>query len=70
MWNRDEAGIRHFLGGQEDWLAARAAANLCQGFSADVEEECCDDEALSCYNCRYRRWTADSFACMAERIAS
>jgi hypothetical protein len=32
-------------------------------FHPDVEEELIADEARSCYNCRYRRWTAVSFSC-------
>jgi hypothetical protein len=34
-------------------------------FHPDVEEEQVADEDRSCYNCRYRRWTAASFVCSA-----
>lgn len=57
-----------FAGGQEDWQGAAFLAATCPGFSFDVEEELVADDARSCYNCRYRRWTRVSFTCMrAER---
>ncbi len=65
MWEIDRHGAREFRGGQEDWPAAARAAALCDSFRPDVEEEQIADEARSCYNCRYRRWTAASFACHA-----
>ncbi len=65
MWFRDESGTKVFVGGQEDWSGAKAAAARCAGFRADEEDEQCDEEILSCYNCRYRRWTVASFTCMA-----
>ncbi len=65
MWYLDNAGQKVFRGGQESWGAAQAAAADCSGFRPDVEDELCDEEILSCYNCRYRRWTAESFTCMA-----
>lgn len=41
--------------------AARAA--VCGGYRRDDEDETVDD-TISCYNCRYRRWTVESFTCM------
>ena len=61
-WN----GEKEFSGGKEDWLGAARIACACQSFLPDVEEELVADAARSCYNCRYRRWTAESFACGAE----
>jgi hypothetical protein len=40
-------------------------AEGCPVFVPDVEEEQIADEPISCYNCRYRRWTADAVTCMA-----
>jgi hypothetical protein len=34
-------------------------------FIPDVEEELIADDPRSCYNCRYRRWQADSVVCLA-----
>ncbi|HKI51050.1 MAG TPA: hypothetical protein VJ995_03175 [Geothermobacteraceae bacterium] len=65
MWFRKEPGNKIFTGGQEAWEVAAAVAGVCASFKADDEDEQCAEETLSCYNCRYRRWTADSFACLA-----
>jgi hypothetical protein len=51
--------------GLEDWAAAARLAGECAIFIPDVEEEQIADEPRSCYNCRYRRWQADSVACLA-----
>jgi hypothetical protein len=64
MWlvkNKDE---REFSGGKTDWEAAARIAEQCSGFEPDDEDEQTADEAVSCYNCRYRRWTAKSFCCL------
>ena len=66
MWLLDDSGKKLFRGGQENWAAAKAAAAGCEGFRPDEEDEQCDEEILSCYNCRYRRWTVESFTCMAS----
>ena len=63
MWNLTEDGYRLFRHGLEDYKAAARAAQGCDAFREDVEDEWATDEARSCYNCRYRRWTADSFQC-------
>lgn len=41
-------------------------AKNCTFFIADVEEEIITDDEISCYNCRFRRWTANSFACCKQ----
>lgn len=51
-----------------DWTgAARIAAN-CTAFQPDEEDEQVADEAISCYNCRYRRWTIAAFTCCKEKL--
>ncbi len=65
MWRIDRSGRREYSGGNEDWPGAARAAACCAQFHPDVEEEQIADEAVSCYNCRYRRWTAASFTCSA-----
>ena len=51
-------------GGKADHAEAADTAAACGRFRADCEEECVADEDVSCYNCRYRRWTRGSFVCM------
>ncbi len=65
MWRIDRNGRQEYPGGKEDWPGAARMATLCTTFHPDVEEEQVADEAVSCYNCRYRRWTAASFTCSA-----
>ena len=53
-----------FAGGKNAFDDAAREAENCPFFSEDCEDELfCDDET-SCYNCRYRRWTADRFECI------
>ncbi len=52
----------NFLG-KDDWAAAARIASACGTFSPDDDDEQVAEEAQSCYNCRYRRWTAASFYC-------
>ena len=40
-------------------------AQACVFFSFDCEEEC-EDDAVSCRNCRYRRWTRRGYVCTKE----
>jgi hypothetical protein len=61
----NQNGRAEFAGGQEDWAGAARQASVCVHFNPDVEEELTADDARSCYNCRYRRWTRKSFTCMA-----
>lgn len=64
MWNVNDKGQKEFSGGKEDSKAAASTAGNCKFFKSDVEEEIVADEAISCYNCRYRRWTVKSFVCV------
>lgn len=59
-------GTGEFIGGKDDRQGAAGAAGNCGHFKMDVEEELVVDEPLSCYNCRYRRWTAASFTCVKK----
>ncbi len=52
-----------FLFGKESPEKAGEAAEQCSFFQEDDEDEQVSDILTSCYNCRYRRWTADSFIC-------
>jgi len=63
MWRSTATGAREFTPGKESWAAAAEAALKCSGFTTDVDEEVVADEPRSCYNCRYRRWSAASFTC-------
>ena len=63
MWKRNEQGQREFAGGRQDWKAAAQTAQNCTRFREDDEDELVADEAVSCYNCCYRRWTVKSFIC-------
>lgn len=64
MWISDDQGNTLFSAGDEAWEKAAAMARACRFFTADDEDEWTADEARSCYNCRYRRWTVETFACM------
>jgi len=63
MWTIGDKGEREFSGGKEDWAVAALIAEECPGFKPDDEDEMVADEEVSCYNCRYRRWTVKSFVC-------
>jgi hypothetical protein len=65
MWRISREGEREFTGGRDEWHVAARLAATCRSFHPDVEEEQIADEARSCYNCRYRRWTRASFTCRA-----
>jgi hypothetical protein len=54
-----------FPWGHDAWVFAAQYAAACTLFQTDVEEELIADDDVSCYNCRYRRWTAASFTCLA-----
>lgn len=69
MWLTNQWGEQEFTGGQDDWARAALAAASCATFRPDVEEEFVADEPLSCYNCRYRRWSAESFTCLSTKPA-
>jgi hypothetical protein len=63
MWCLNERGEKEFTGNKDSWVEAASIAQQCTGFKTDVEEELVSDEPISCYNCRYRRWTNTSFIC-------
>lgn len=63
-----ENGKTVFDFGKERSDYARMAAADCVLFYLDCEEECLEDEDKTCYNCRYRRWTAESFECLKGGI--
>ncbi len=63
MWSISDKEEREYEGGKEDWVAVAHIALNCPGFKPDDEDEMVADEAVSCYNCRYRRWTIKSFVC-------
>ena len=65
MWSTGRNGEMEFQGGNDDWPGAARMAARCSMFILDVEEELVADESRSCFNCRYRRWTAVSFTCRA-----
>ena len=54
--------------GDEEWLTAARIAGRCRDFSPDVEEEQIADEASSCYNCRYRRWSLAAIDCCRQEL--
>lgn len=57
-------GKKIFAYGKDAYAEAAGAAAECPLFKLDYEEEIMSDIKVSCYNCQYRRWTADSFQCM------
>jgi len=63
MWSINDKEEREFTGGKEDWETAANIAGDCPGFKPDDEDEMVADEDVSCYNCRFRRWTMKSFIC-------
>jgi len=48
----------------DDWVLGHATASECLHFRQDVEEEWVAEELISCYNCRYRRWTQTGIQCL------
>ncbi len=66
MWRMNNKNEKEFLGGKNSWGMAAEIAAACAAFSLDVEEELIAEEEVSCYNCRYRRWTAQAFACLKK----
>lgn len=57
-----------FLFGKRDYEKSAIAAKSCKLFEHDndEEEEIADTER-SCFNCLYRRWTAESFECVRKK---
>jgi hypothetical protein len=64
VWQRSSLGSLVFTGGFENWRLAAQTARDCFNFVPDEEDEQISDDPCSCYNCRYRRWTADAFICL------
>lgn len=64
MFGIDDKGRKVFNYGKENYDKASQLAKECKHFKCDVDEECIEDGVVSCYDCRYRRWTSDSFICM------
>jgi hypothetical protein len=63
MWKINLKGQKEFQEGKNNPAAAASEAMACQSFEPDDEDEMTADEAVSCYNCRFRRWTRESFEC-------
>jgi len=60
--NFNEKGEFRF--GKFDYEKARETAQNCAKFKLDNDEEetSCGGE-ISCYDCTFRRWSAESFTC-------
>ena len=67
IWDTGKKG-RLFLPGRAAPDLAAETAEQCGGFVRDYEEECFAEQEVTCYNCRYRRWTKDSFECMKKMV--
>jgi hypothetical protein len=67
LWLINEKGAKEFSGGKQDWTGAARIAKKCLNFRVDVEEEMIADDTISCYNCRFRRWTMRSFECCSSK---
>lgn len=63
MWHIDENGDKQFAGTKDDDKEAALAARECPDFELDDEDELVSEEPVTCFNCRYRRWTERSFTC-------
>lgn len=63
MWNFNAKGEKEFSGSKNNWIKVSEIAKDCLYFKLDDEDEQVADESISCYNCRYRRWTLKSFTC-------
>jgi len=63
-WRVNAEGQREFCLGRNAFSAAERESQNCADFRLDDEDELVVDPDRSCYNCRYRRWTTDSFVCL------
>jgi len=63
-WILTKEGKYEFRQGKDAEKEAAQVAAQCPHFQPDEEEEQVADENCSCYNCRYRRWTQESFLCL------
>lgn len=50
-----------------DWPGAAHIAANCAAFLPDEEDEQVADDSISCFNCRYRRWTVSAFTCCKKK---
>lgn len=66
MFRKNEKGQREFCGGLDDSGLAAKIAGMCKNFAEDVEEEMVTEDERSCFNCRLRRWTANTFICCSQ----
>lgn len=66
MWNLNFKGEKEFTRGNQDWACVIKIAKDCSSFKIDDEDELVSDDPVSCYNCRYRRWSLKSFTCMKK----
>ncbi len=64
IWEKDNYGNKYFKYGQNNFDLTAETALQCAAFIGDDEDEIVTDDTRSCYDCRYRRWTVDSFQCM------
>lgn len=64
FWTVNRKGQKEFSHGQEAFNTAEKASLNCHDFKIEDEDELGTDQDWSCYNCRYRRWTTDSFVCL------
>lgn len=63
---REIDGVRHFCGNEnskEDFDATVTLAKACSQYIIDLDEEVNWDNEITCYNCRYRRWTNLGYSC-------
>lgn len=63
-WYQQNGKILHARFDMDDHKASREAANLCQQFSPDDEDEQVDDVQVSCFNCMKRRWLNSGLECI------
>ena len=66
MWLENGEGKKIFRLGNYAWDEAALEAEKCPRFNPDEEDEWVSDEVRSCYNCRFRRWLTQAFACLAS----
>ncbi|WP_394147994.1 hypothetical protein [Shewanella atlantica] len=63
-WYEFDGKAFRFRFGIENCVASREAAQACERFSPDDEDEQIDDTLVSCYNCMKRRWLIDGVECI------
>lgn len=67
MVNKGQDG-EESVWGKQDYARAALMAEKCPDFIIDDEDEQVTEEPRSCYNCRFRRWTVQSFTCTKGSI--